>query len=151
MTEFVTIEGELAWVRCDKPETDPWDNTKWRATVYPTPADLPKVMDLQSKGVRNTLKKDDKGYYVNYSRPANIKTKKGNIALDKPKVYSADGKTELTEPVGNGSKGAIKLEVSTFKTPQGGNGTRARLHSVLVKELVKYEKPENSEAEDGGF
>lgn len=152
MTDYITIEGELAWVRCDTPETDPWDNTKWRATVYPTPADLPKVMDLQSKGVRNTLKKDDKGYYVSYSRPAFIKTKKGKIDLDKPKVYQADGKTELGAPVGNGSKGIIKLEVRSFKTPQGGTGHAARLHSVLIKELVEYKgKDEDSEAGDGGF
>lgn len=150
MTEYVTIEGELTWCRLDKPETDPWQNTKWKATVYPTPADLTKVMDLQSKGVRNTLKKDDKGYYVTYSRPSILKTKKGEVALDKPKVYGADGKTELVGDIGNGSKGIVKLEVRSFVTPQGGKGHAARLHSVLVTEHIPYKK-DDGEAADGGF
>jgi hypothetical protein len=152
MTEFITIEGELSWVRCGKPETDPWDNTKWKATVHPTSADLSKVMDLQSKGVRNTLKKDDKGYFVTYSRPSELKTKKGKIALDPPKVYGSDGKTEIDpNTIGNGSKGVLKIEARSFKTPQGGTGHAARLHSVLIKELVEYKKEGEEAAEDGGF
>ena len=152
MTEYVTIEGELSWVRCDKPETDPWDNTKWKATIHPTAADLSKVMDLQSKGVRNTLKKDDKGYYVTYSRPSVLKTKKGNVHLEKPKVFGPDGKTEIdASTVGNGSKGIVKIEARAFKTPQGGAGHAARLHSILIKELVEYKKEGEEDAADGGF
>lgn len=150
MSDFVTISGELSWVRCDKAETDPWNNTKWKATIHPDAESLPKVMDMQAKGCRNTLKKDDKGYYVTFSRPTVMKTKKGDIPLDRPLVFSTDGQTEITDMIGNGSKGSVKVEMRSFKTPQGGTGHSARLHSVKVDELLPFGDKDKA-VSSGGF
>lgn len=140
MSEFITISGELHWCRTDKPETDPWGNTKYKATVYPDAESLNKFLDLQARGCRNALKKSDENgkYYVNFSSPDTIKTKKGEVRLDAPLVYQADGVTPLKGLIGNGSKGTVKLEFRTFPLKTGGKGASARLHSIKVDELVPF-------------
>jgi hypothetical protein len=150
---FIEIEGELHWCRTDKPETDPWNNTKWKATIYPTQEAMPKVMDLQAQGCRNTLKKDDKGYYVTFSRPVEIKNKSGAVVqrLEKPKVVKADGVTPIEGLIGNGSKGVVRLELRSYKTPQGGTGHSARLDAIKVTELIPYGDTNQQDSNSAGW
>ena len=55
-----------------------------------------------------------------------------------PEVLGPDGKTPITDLVGNGSKVTVKLETYTHNTPGGGKAIAARLAAVKVEELVKY-------------
>ena len=146
---YIDIEGELHWARVDKPETDPWNNTKWKVTVYPTQEAMPKILDLQAQGCRNTLKKDEKGYSITFSRPVEFKNKAGVVVsrLDKPKVFKTDGVTPLEGLIGNGSKGVVRIELRSFKTPQGGQGHSARLEAIKVDELSPY--GDSNQSEDG--
>lgn len=135
---YVTIPGELWYARTQSPETDPWGNTKWKVTLYPDKDAMPEVLDLMSKGIKNVLKKDDDNEYnITFSRPTQKDTKKGIMKFDPPKVMTKD-KEPITESIGNGSKGSVVLEVNTFKGFQGANVTVARLHSILVDELIPY-------------
>lgn len=143
------IEGELMWVRVNAPEIkmknkpgDP-DEYHWRAAIIPTKESLMDVMDLQSLGVKNKLKKtEDNRYMISFSRPTerkNRKTGKVTQSFTAPPVFLADGVTQTTELIGNGSKGKITVDIYEHPTMGGGKAHAARLHSIVVTELKKYE------------
>lgn len=149
---FETLEGELNWVRTKTPEmspaqfkskpTDP-DKYFWKTMLRPTQDSLIKIMDMQAKGVKNKLGKDDKGYYINFNRPVETFDKNGRVKekFNPPKVYKADGSTEITDLVGNGSKGFVKIELYEHGAPGGKKAHAARLDSIMVTELVPYGNP----------
>lgn len=140
---FETLEGELHYVRTKEAEQSPFTPAgqppkfQWKLMFRPNQESLMKVMDMQSKGVKNQLKKDEQGYYVNFSRPTEIRTKKGVIKLDPPKVTNADGSV-IDELIGNGSKGTIRVELYQHNTPNGGKAYAARLDSITVTDLIPY-------------
>lgn len=138
---YETLEGTFYWVKITDPEETPFKDKKgnlrwvWKAMFRPNSESLLKIMDLQAKGVKNQLKKDEDGYYVNFSRP--VKDNAGK-ALQPPRAYKADGITPLNEDVGNGSKGRLVLEIYEHKTPNGGKASAARLYSISVTDLVVF-------------
>ncbi len=145
MSNFVTLSGELWYARTGTPETDPWGNTNYKVTLYPDKESLSLIMDLQSQGIKNTLKKDDKGYFVNYKRhDVKVSSKGKKMEFGPPKVINADG-TPLTEFIGNGSKGAVKLEIYEYAF-QGRKSKAARLEGIKVDTLVPYEKNSSESA-----
>lgn len=151
MSNYVYVTGELKWARTKEAETDPWGNTAWKVTVFLDKGSesIETVMDMQSQGIKNTLKKDhDTGqYFINFKRTA--VDKKGKINTP-PKVVDKDG-NPLNDLIGNGSKGTVKLELRTFKLKTGGNGAAATLDTIKVDELVPYEAREASADTAGGF
>lgn len=136
-SSFVTLKGELWYARTDTPETDPWGNTNYKVTLYPDKESLSNIMELQTQGIKNNLKKDDKGYYITYKRPHEKKMKGKNVELGQPRVLNADG-TSLSDFIGNGSKGEVKLEIYEYAF-QGRKSKAARLDSIKVNELIPYE------------
>lgn len=139
MNEQITLTGTLYWVMTDNP--DPLYND-YRTTLYPDQASLPKAMDLQSQGVKNTLRKDDIGYNLIYRRRHEQDMRGKKVVLGPPQVAKADGTPLKGSEVGNGSKGAIILELYSHKTPQGRQSKAARLASVRVDELVPFNREE---------
>lgn len=143
---YEVLEGEFYWVRHKAPE-EYLGKSAWKFMLRPTQESLMKIMDMQSKGVKNQLKKDDKGYYINFSRPTDKKNNKtGAITqrFEPPKVFQADGITPMDELVGNGSKGKARIELYEHKTPNGGKAHAARWDSMVVTDLVKYEGSSDS-------
>lgn len=140
--ELVTLEGEFHWVRTQEPEMSPFGKPgeppkyQWKAMLRPTQESMMRIIDLQSKGVKNQLKKDDKGYYINFNRPTVAGKRK--VPLDPPKVFAADGKTPIEGLVGNGSKGDMIIELYEHSTPTGSKAHAARLYGLTVKEMVEY-------------
>lgn len=138
---YETLEGTFYWTKIVDPEETPFKDKNgdfkwvWKTMFRPNAESLMKVMDLQSKGVKNMLKKDELGYYTNFNRP--VKDSRGK-SLQPPKAYKADGTTPLTESIGNGSKGKLVLELYEHKTPTGGKASAARLYSLTITELVVY-------------
>jgi hypothetical protein len=145
VNSFVTLKGELYYARTITPETDPWGNTNYKVTLYPDAESLSTIMELQTQGFRNTLKKDDKGYNITYKRAHSKQTKKGEWVLGPPKVYDADGKTEIKEMIGNGSKGQVKLEIYPYSF-QGRASKALRLEAIKVDTLVPYSSGVETEA-----
>lgn len=152
---YETLEGSFNWTQITDPQETPFKDKKgnakwvWKTQFRPNSESLMKVMDLQSKGVKNQLKKDDLGYYVNFNRPTKDSAGK---ALQPPRAFKADGITPLTENIGNGSKGKVVLELYEHKTPNGGKAHAARLYSFSITDLVVFGGSENTgETGSGGW
>ena len=130
MTDFVRIKGTLKWARLLTP--DEYDGEKfWRVTVYPDSDSLEIIHNLMKQGIKNVLKKDDEGYFMNFRRPCQMLRQGVLKPLDTPRVTG----TPANELIGNGSKGTVVLEVYGFSTRKG---KAARLFAVDVTEFVPY-------------
>ena len=140
-TEQLDIEGTVSWVRADKPNQ--WN--KWAFTIHPNAEGLEKIRDLQAEGLKNQLKKDEDGYFCNFSRPTSAVIRGKVVGFAPPLMWDADGKTPLRENVGNGSKAVARMEVYSHKTPGGGTAKAARWTEMKVTDLVPWR------AAEGGF
>jgi hypothetical protein len=131
MTDFVKVKGTLKWARLNAP--DEYDGEKfWRVALYPDADSLPIVQELMKQGIKNVLKKDDDGYFMNFRRPCQLLRKGSLKPLDPPRVTGVpEGQF-----IGNGSKGTVVLEVYGFSTRKG---KAARLFAVDVEQFVPYD------------
>lgn len=146
-TDYVYLKGKVKWFRASKP--DDWGN--WKTDLYLVPESLEKVRELQTassgvSGIKNTLKKDEEGYFITLRRPT-AKTIRGKlVGFTPPEVL--DGTKTLpdgTNPplgevaVGNGSDVTIKLSVYQHGTPGGGKAKACRWEAARIDNLVPYE------------
>lgn len=144
-TQEFYFQGMFKWVRATS--LDKFG--KWAFTLYPTPESLEQIRDLQARGLKNVVKKDDDGYYVNFSCQPTKLIKGKVVAFEQPKVF--DGTAEvpagtlpppLEVPVGNGSTGTAKIEVYEHPVPgTDKKSVAARWKSILVKNLIPYNPP----------
>lgn len=136
-TDFVYVKGKASWPRLMIP--DPMYN-KWSIRLHPDKDSLEIIRNLQAEGIKNVIKKDDDGYYVQLSRPTHRKGRPGtaDIPLAPPQVVDADGNM-YDGRIGNGSDVTLKLEVYSHKTPGGGKAKAARLASVRIDNLAPYD------------
>jgi hypothetical protein len=130
-TEVHYLQGKAKWAKL----TNPDDYGKWKIVLYPNPASLVKIEEFKKRGLKNELKKDDDGYYMNFARPT-FKNFPGKPAtpLAPPEVMYKDG-TKCVELIGNGSDVIIKVEVYGFKRFPG---IAAQLAAVKITELVPF-------------
>ena len=133
-SEYIYVRGKGSWLRLSKP--DQWDN--WSVTLHPDTESLENIRDLQAEGMKNTLKKDDDGYFTKFRRP--VTKKVGNFVktFTPPEVIDKNGQPLDGLKVGNGSDLTLKLEVYQHPTPGGGRAKAARLESVRVDNLVEF-------------
>lgn len=148
--EYLT--GKLSWVRAERPNQ--WGD--WSIQIHPDAPSLEKVRELAAEGVKNTIKKDEDGYYVTYKRPTS-KTYNGKVmpfgppvVLDGSKPLEGGGYAPLenTGAIGNGSDGIIKLQIYSHRTPSGGQAKAARWESVRIDNLVPFQKQEEFTEEE---
>jgi hypothetical protein len=137
-TEIVLLSGKARWAHLAMLEASQ-SGLEWNITLYPDKESLLKIEEMKTKGLMNTLKKDDDGYYIRFRRPSEKKYKGVLKALRPPEVLDKDGKTPYTGPVGNGSDVMVKLECYSFKTPYQKQSYAARLCAVRVDNLVPFE------------
>ena len=137
---------ELYWANLYKPHA-PFGTEIFDVQIRTTDEDKVKV--LKDLGVN--LKKHDDGYYF-----GNVKRKTVNAKgepMEGPKVVDAS-KAALSDPIGNGSTGNIKLFSYEYKAG-GRSGRAAMLTAVQVVDLVPYEAKGDVdfdvEGEDVGF
>jgi hypothetical protein len=134
-SEYIFIQGKIAWFRPKVPNK--WN--KWSVQIHPNDVGLEKIRDLQAQGLKNQLKKDDDGYFLNVSRPVTKETAAGRILSFKPvEVFDADGKP-FDSPVGNGTDATLKVEVYTHDTPGGGKAKAMRWESARIDNLVPFQ------------
>jgi hypothetical protein len=139
MTEYIFVKGKTKWFKHLTP--DPL-YLKWSHVLYPDNESLEVLRDLQSQGMKNLIKKDEDGWFISLSRPAEKKTKDGTrYGMSPPEVLDKDGNPlRIGTAVGNGSDVTTKLEVYSHKTPGGGKAKAARWLSTRVDNLVPFEK-----------
>lgn len=134
-TELIDVMGKIKFIHAvsfNKFE-------KWSVVFYPTPPSLEIIRDLQSQGVKNVMKKDDDGYYIQFSREPTKMMRGKVIAFTAPKVIDREGKPFDGTKIGRGSDATIRLEVYQHGTPSGGKAKAARFDSVRIDNLVPWE------------
>jgi len=139
-TTRITVRGKGRWTHVQRLNKF----GDWSTELYPIPEDLEVLRELQSKGLKNTMMKDEDGYYMRFKRPPkkDVKLRNGEIKtliFAPPTVAMADG-TPLADGVliGNGSDLSLVLEVYPHATPGGGKAVAARLEGVRVDNLVPF-------------
>lgn len=148
-TKQYYLSGKTKWFRHTAP--DEWG--KWQHVLYPNPASLEIIRELQAgsenvQGIKNQLKKDDDGYFLRIGRKTEEKFKGQLVGLAPPIVVDGSkplpdggGYAPITGPIGNGSDVTTKVEVYKHKIPgsQGKYGTAMRWVSSRIDNLVPYE------------
>lgn len=133
--EIIYIQGKVSWFRAKVPNK--WN--KWSTQIHPNAESLEIIRDKQAQGVKNQLKKDDDGYYLNVSRPVTKETQTGKILSFEPvKVFDKDG-NPFDGNVGNQSDVTLKVEVYEHGTPGGGTAKAMRWISARIDNLVPFE------------
>ena len=132
-TETVVLPGTAKWAytsRLDK-------YGSYSIVIYPDAESLEKVRDLTEKkpAILNRLRKDDDGYFIKFKCDPE-KVIGGTTKVFSVHNYKADGKTPLTDLIGNGSDVTSQLDVYTFRK---GEGKAARLKAVRVNNLIIFE------------
>jgi hypothetical protein len=132
-TERVFLTGKVKYCNALQPSKF----NKWNCNIYLDKESYEKVLVwLEKDRIMNKLQKDDDGYYMNFSRPVAMETRKGKIIpFNPPIVLDSDGETQLANClIGPGSDVEIKLE----KYPFGTEGKHAvRWEAVRVITLVQ--------------
>jgi hypothetical protein len=146
--EFAYIKGKASWIYTKNLS----DFGDWRITLHIDNNELNKILDLQARGVKNQIKKDDNGYYVRFRRSPEIEMKDKITGLPKkigmrpPEVIMADG-TPFDGIIGSGSDVEVKLEVYEHNTPNGGKSRAARLLGIRIDNLVPFERQKDFDDE----
>lgn len=138
-TWFETLRGKTKFFR---PHSLSQFN-KFEHVLYPIPEDVEKIRELQTRGLMNTLRKDEEGYNINIGRPPEITVRGMKKALPPIVITDKDDKP-FTDNVGDGSDVTTVVEVYDF-TPKGmplGSKKKVawRWSSSRIDNLVPFEK-----------
>lgn len=137
-SDYVYIQGKVSWVKYVTP--DPTYN-KWSVTIHPNEEGMKIIQQLQmDKGIKNQFKKDEDGYYMQFSRPTERKIKGKIIGMTPPIVLNKDGTPMDGVAIGNGSDATVKLEVYQHPTPTGGKAHAARFAGLRIDNLIPFNK-----------
>lgn len=149
-TKRISVKGKCKWAHVTRLNR----YGDWSVELWPTPEDLEVLRELQSRGLKNTMMKDEDGYYMRFKRPPkkDIRLKTGEvktIVFSPPTVAMADG-SPLPNGVltGNGSDVTLILEVYPHGTPGGGKAVAARLEGLRVDSLVPFNPDSDYEPEE---
>lgn len=133
---YVYWQGKAKWVKAINPDLT---YNKWNFVLYPNEVHLEEIRDLQAKGVKNVLSKDDDGWKINISRPVQ-KVWKGRVwAFTPPRVVDKDDRPLDGVAIGNGSDVTAKIEVYQHGTPSGKKATAIRWEGLRIDNLVPFE------------
>jgi hypothetical protein len=137
-SEYIFVKGKVSWVRYITPDLQ---FNKWSVRLHPDEESLKILQTLQmDKAIKNQFKKDEDGYYMQFSRPTERKIKGKTIAMTPPVVLDKDGQPMQDTAIGNGSDGIVKLEIYQHPTPTGGKAYAARWDSLRIDNLIPFNK-----------
>lgn len=134
-TYNIFVQGKVSWFKAQT--TNKWN--KYSTQIHPTPKDLEVIRDLQAEGLKNVIKKDEDGYFVNFTRPVSKEFRSGKIITFAPPVVTDKDGVVYDGPVGNGSDATLTIEVYEFEPPGGGKAKAARWVAARIDNLVPYE------------
>lgn len=139
----VTLKGKGKWINKDYKEWSRPDGSvdkRWSFLFYPDEQSLEEIRDLQMRGLKNRLRKDDDGICVSLSRPVEKLIKGRVTTFSPPYVVDIDGKP--LEDVGNGSELSVDLEVYEHDVPGSKNkSVAARWEGVKITKMIKRDSP----------
>lgn len=133
--ELVDVQGKVKYIHAVN--FNKYD--KWSIVIYPDPKSLEVIRDLQAEGVKNVMKKDEDGYFIQFSREPTKLIRGKVVAFAAPRVQDNEGKVFDGLRVGRGSDVTVRLEVYQHGTPSGGKAKAARWDSVRVDNLIVWE------------
>lgn len=134
-SEIIDVQGKVKYIHAVN--FNKFD--KWAIVIYPTAASLEVIRDLQSQGIKNVMKKDEDGYFIQFSREPTKLIRGKVVAFAAPKVLDKEGAVFDGLKVGRGSDVTVRLEVYQHGTPNGGKSKASRWDSVRVDNLVVWE------------
>lgn len=138
---MITFQGKSKWSHLDRPDTKFSVEGKWTQQIYLNDESKTKFLELKKEGLRNTLRQDDEGYSVVWSRPSQKMMKGRLLAFTPPKIEDKDGNTlPQSTRIGHGSDITVTVEVYYFTTPQKTEGCAARLAAVRIDNLVPFSR-----------
>lgn len=143
-SELIDVRGKVSWVYVVG--FNKYD--KWSVCIHPNDASLEVIRDLQAQGIKNVMKKDEDGYYIQFSREPTKLIKGKVVAFAAPKVIDKEGLPVDGTRIGNGSDATVRLEVYQHGTPNGGKAKAARLDSLRIDNLIPYNTDRDIKAED---
>lgn len=151
--EYVYLQGKAKWFKHQTPNKF----GDYSHDIYLTEESRQKVEELKKgkgnvEGIKNTLKHDDDGYYINVRRPQS-KTIRGKVVgFAPPELLGKDGLPLHDILVGNGSDITTKLEYYTYKKPFGeGRGSAIRWASTRVDNLVPFTTQRDFDADQANL
>ncbi len=139
-TKRLSVKGKCKWAHVTRLNRF----EEWSLELWPTPEDLEVIRELQSRGLKNTMRKDEDGYNIRFKRSPkrDIRLRTGEVKtliFSPPTVAMSDGSPLPSGvSIGNGSDVTVILEVYTHGTPGGGKAVAARLEGVRVDNLVPF-------------
>jgi hypothetical protein len=147
-SELMYIRGKASWAHTLTP--NPYG--AYTISVHPNPEGLEKLRELQAQGLKNTMRKDEDGWFMTFRCPQSKEMRGRIITFPPPEVIMDDGKkSPLQGHIGNGSDVTVKLEVYSHNTPGGGKARAARFVGVMIHNLVPFVSKEEQHDEEALF
>ena len=151
--ERVFVSGKVKY--CNPILPNQWK--KWTCMLYLDKESYELVLKLKEKGIKNKLQKDDDGYYMAFSRPTSMTTRKGDvIPFLPPIILDSDGEHQLSNAVlGVGSDVELKLELYGYSPPGGTSKEYAvrweALRVITLVEAVVHTFPKKEQEQASGL
>lgn len=139
--EEVFLKGRIKWCKHIRPDAT---YNKWSVVMYVTGTELDKVREWQAMGIKNSVKKDEDGWYITLSRKTSITVKGREVGLEPPRVVDTEGKP-IDQAIGNGSDGTAHCILWSSKNYPGKN---LRWQSLRVDNLIPFNS--GTDYPDGG-
>lgn len=136
--EDVILKGKIKWCKHLQPDFTFEKAGKWSVVMYLEGAELEKARELQAQGIKNTIRKDDDGWYITLSRKCSYEVRGKHVGRTPPEVFRMEGgkKIPIDTRVGNGSDGVAKCVLWSSTNFPGKN---LRWEALRVDNLIEYE------------
>lgn len=138
-SKWIFLQGKAKW--CRPHMVNQWGD--YTMQLYLTPESLDTVRELQGKGLKNLIKKDEDGWNIRLKRPSQRTFGTQVRGFAPPDVFEGDGKTPLRGiNIGNGSDVTCKVEVYQYTVPGSTPPQKAaamRWAAIAVNNLVPFD------------
>lgn len=157
--DWFYFHGKGSWA--GKLTVPDMDYRCWSVKLHLHPDSVAQFNELKQpsagvEGILNELKQDDDGYYHVFRRPTVKEWRDKSTgrmveqALTPPIILDNEGKPWDGRGIGNGSDLTVKVERYKYNVPRKKDtkGTAIRLVSVMVNNLVPYDRKDFTPAEE---